>query len=96
MFILGNQFLLPADKAENEDLVGEGDSGAQSFLPVCRFWHLLSTESLVMIRSRVWVPRRAAPLAPLYKSALVAPSSVIAELSGGSVSRSHSSYFADS
>ena len=42
MFILGNQFLLPADKAENEDLVGEGVSGAQSFLPVSRFWHFLS------------------------------------------------------
>ena len=52
MFILGNQFLLPADKAENGDLAGEGASGASSFLPVCRFWHFLSTaESLVMIRS---------------------------------------------
>lgn len=96
MFILGNQFLLPADRAENEDLMGEGVSGAQSFLPVSRFWHFLSTEWLVMIRSRVWVPSRAAPSSPLYKPALTAPSSVIAELSGGCVSRSHSSYFADS
>ena len=28
MFILGNQFLLPADKAENEDLVGAQASGS--------------------------------------------------------------------
>ena len=54
-------------------------------------------EWLVMIRSRVGVPSRAAPcMSPLYKPALTAPSSVIADLSGGCVSRSHSSYFADS
>lgn len=97
MFVLGNQFLLPANKAESGDLVGEGVSGARSFLPGCRFWHFLSTvEPLVMIRSCVWVPSPALPLSPLYKSALMAPSSVIAELSGGCVSSSHSSYFADS
>ena len=59
MFVLDNQFLLPADKAESGDLVGEGVSGARSFLPGCRFWHFLSTAGpLVVIRSLSGFPAR--------------------------------------